>query len=180
MDIDDLAKCLQGLSNFSNPKSWLFYRLMMSQLAVHTCWNPLIKFIPEINNLVTSWARKDEMFGLGNVWSHSFSSPSAPTEANTFYDDGCHWTWLQFFICAGKVKIIFAFSVLPMCTVPSIHPATNRGELYEHSTEWTSALSGIVQTLFFPIYQKDTSEFPDPMSKNLSLSSNQEISKIAS
>lgn len=117
---------------------------------------------------------------MGRVWSQSFNNPSPPTEAKTFYDDGCHWTWLQFFICAGKVNIIFAFYVFPKCTVPSIQPATNNGELYEHSTEWTYAFNGMAQCLFFPIYQKDTYEFPEPISKNLSLSSNHEISNTAS
>jgi hypothetical protein len=50
-----------------------------------------------------------------------------------------------------------------------MQPAINKGELNEHSTECTSAFRGMTQALFFPIYQNDTSEFPDPMSKNLSL-----------
>ena len=61
-----------------------------------------------------------------------------------------------------------------------MQPATNNGELYEHSTEWTSALRGMIQALPLPIYQKETYAFPEPMSKNLSLSSNHDTSKMAS
>lgn len=38
----------------------------------------------------------------------------------------------------------------------------------------------MTQALPFPISQKETSEFPDPISRNLSLSSNHEISNTAS
>lgn len=120
------------------------------------------------------------MLGLGNVWSQSFINPSPPTEANTFYDEGCHWTWLQFFTWAGKVNRIFPVYVFPIWTEPSMQPDTNNGELYEHSTEWTSALRGMTQALPLPISQKDTYAFPEPMSKNLSFSSNHDTSKIAS
>jgi hypothetical protein len=61
-----------------------------------------------------------------------------------------------------------------------MHPATNNGELYEHSTECTYAFNGMTQAFPFPIYQNETYELPDPMSKNLSLCSNQDISNTAS
>lgn len=70
--------------------------------------------------------------------------------------------------------------MFPKCTEPSMHPATNKGELYEHYTEWTYAFNGMAHALFFPIYQNDTYEFPEPINKNLSLSSNHEISNTAS
>ncbi len=76
--------------------------------------------------------------------------------------------------------MIFPFSVFPIWTEPSMHPATNNGELYEHSTECTSVFNGITQAFPLPISQKETSAFPDPMSKNLSLSSNHEMSNTAS
>lgn len=50
-----------------------------------------------------------------------------------------------------------------------MHPATNNGELYEHSTECTYAFNGMTQAFPFPIYQNETYELPDPISKNLSL-----------
>lgn len=180
LDNDDLAKYWLELSGFLNPKFLLFCPLKMWLLAPGTCWNQAIKFRPIFKYFFTSCALKLEIFGFGRVWSQSFIRPSPPIEAKTFYEEGCHWTWLQFFIWAGRVNDIFAVYVFPIWTEPSIQPTMNRGELYEHSTECTSALRGMTQALFLPISQNDTSEFPDPISKNLSLCSNHEISNTAS
>ena len=80
----------------------------------------------------TSWALWAEILGLGKVWSHNLRRPSPPHEAKTFYEVGCHCTWLQFFTWAGREKLSFPFYVLPTWRTPLIQPATKRGFLYAH------------------------------------------------
>ena len=120
------------------------------------------------------------MLGFGSVWSHNLRRPSAPQEANTFSEVGCHWTWLQFLTWAGMVNINFPFSVDPTCRCPLMRPATNNGFLYAHSTDTTSEFPGITQLFPFPMFQNEISPLPQPIRRNWSLSSNHDTSKMAS
>lgn len=141
--------------------------IVLSVEEVTICCSYLLKSKLSIS---LSWALWLEMLGLGKVWSHNLSSPSPPHEAKTFSEVGCHWTWLQFFMCAGKVNRSFPFYVVPTWTTPFKRPAMNNGFLYAHSTETTYDLPGIAQVFAAPICQKDISPLPEPKSKNLSFS----------